>query len=297
MKKISQINWMRYRAVYFAISAFVIGVGLYSIMTWGFVIGVDFAGGTVAEYKFSSMVSTEGLTQTLESANFEVNSVQETSSGSYLIRLQTVPVERRQEVAKILEESSGEVEELSWESVGPSIGPELIQKTIYSLLLASGLILLWIAYQFKSIKYGVSALLAMLHDTLVLLGTFSLLGHFGGAEVDFLFVTAVLTTLSFSVHDTIVVFDRIREIKHKKGVDIKTAANLAINQTMRRSIYNSLTIFFVLFSLVIFGGSSIHWFAVALLIGTIAGAYSSPFVAVPILVTWEELGKKIKLKK
>jgi preprotein translocase subunit SecF len=137
----------------------------------------------------------------------------------------------------------------------------------------------------------------MLHDTLVLLGTFSLLGHFAGAQVDFLFVTAVLTTLSFSVHDTIVVFDRIREIKHKKGVDIKTAANLAINQTMRRSIYNSLTIFFVLVSLVVFGGSSIHWFAVALLIGTITGAYSSPFVAVPILVTWEEFGKKLKVRK
>jgi preprotein translocase subunit SecF len=297
MKKINQINWMKFRALYFAISGIVIGVGLYSIVTWGFVIGVDFAGGTVAEYRLGGQVSSEAMTQSLESANFEVNSIQETSSSSYLIRLQTVPVEKRQEVGKALEGLSGEVEELSWESVGPSIGPELIQKTIYSLLLASGLILLWIAYQFKSIKYGVSALLAMLHDTLVLLGTFSLLGHFAGAQVDFLFVTAVLTTLSFSVHDTIVVFDRIREIKHKKGVDIKTAANLAINQTMRRSIYNSLTIFFVLVSLVVFGGSSIHWFAVALLIGTITGAYSSPFVAVPILVTWEEFGKKLKVRK
>lgn len=297
MKKLSQINWIRFRVVYFAISAIVIGVGLYSIVTWGFVIGVDFAGGTVAEYRLGEGVSSEDMTKALEEANFEVTSIQETSSSSYLIKLKTVPVERREEVPNTLKKLTGEIEELSWESVGPSIGPELIQKTIYSLLLASALILLWIAYQFKSIKYGISALLAMLHDTLVLLGSFAFLGHFAGAQVDFLFVTAVLTTLSFSVHDTIVVFDRIREVKHKKGIDVKSAANIAINHTMRRSIYNSLTIFFVLVSLVIFGGTSIHSFAVALLIGTITGAYSSPFVAVPILLVWDELGKKIKLKK
>jgi len=145
------------------------------------------------------------------------------------------------------------------------------------------------AYQFKSIKYGTSAVIAMLHDSLVLLGTFSLLGHFMGAEIDFLFVTAMLTILSFSVHDTIVVYDRTRETQKKYGGDMETIANKALTETMVRSLNNSMTIVFMLIALILLGGETIKWFAVALLVGTISGTYSSPFVAVPILVTWDKL--------
>ena len=156
----------------------------------------------------------------------------------------------------------------------------------------------WVAIQFKSIKFGISATLATLHDSLILIGGFSLLGHFMNVEIDFLFVTAVLTILSFSVHDTIVVYDRIREKQRKYdpviGSDITKIANSALTETMVRSLNNSFTIIFMLLSLVLIGGDSVRWFAVALLIGTISGTYSSPFVAVPILVTWEELEKKLK---
>jgi preprotein translocase subunit SecF len=126
------------------------------------------------------------------------------------------------------------------------------------------------------------------------LGIYSILGHFYGAEIDFLFVTAMLTVLSFSVHDTIVVYDRLREQKKKVGGDLIDLANRALSQTMVRSLNNSFTIIFMLVALILLGGETVKWFSVALLIGTISGTYSSPFVAVPILVTWDEIQKRIK---
>jgi preprotein translocase subunit SecF len=162
---------------------------------------------------------------------------------------------------------------------------------------AAGAILLWVALQFKSLKFGASAIIAMFHDSFILIGTFSLLGHFMQVEVDFLFITALLTTLSFSVHDTIVVYDRIRESQKVHAGDLKDLANRAISETMVRSLNNSFTIIFMLVALVLLGGTTIKWFAVALFIGTILGTYSSPFVAVPLLVTWDEIIKKIRRRK
>ena len=154
--------------------------------------------------------------------------------------------------------------------------------------------MVFISRAFKSLKYGVCAVLATLHDTLVLLGSFSLLGHFLGIKVDLLFVTAVLTVLSFSVHDTIVIFDKIREYLQTEGKeDIEHFANRALTETMVRSVNNSMTIVFMLLSLVLLGGSTIRFFIITLLIGTITGTYSSPFVATPILV-WLAKRKKEK---
>jgi preprotein translocase subunit SecF len=134
----------------------------------------------------------------------------------------------------------------------------------------------------------------MLHDSFILIGTFSILGHFANFEVDFLFVTALLTTLSFSVHDTIVVFDRIRELKKVRGGDITNISNQALTETMRRSINNSATIALMLLFLLLLGGESIKQFALALLVGTILGTYSSPFVATPLLIISTNLSKKFK---
>jgi len=245
--------------------------GIFSLFKWGLNLGIDFTGGVVADYKMP-----DGK---IENIKYSVKS--------------------EEEITKIREDfKSKNAVELRFETVGPSIGPELIKKTFYALAMSAMLILIWVAIQFKSFKFGVSAILAMIHDSLVLIGGFSILGHFFTVEVDFLFVTAVLTILSFSVHDTIVVYDRIRE-KQKKydptlGSDIKAIANSAVTETMVRSLNNSFTIIFMLLSLVLLGGDTVRWFAVALLIGTISGTYSSPFVAVPILVTWEEIQKKLK---
>ena len=149
-------------------------------------------------------------------------------------------------------------------------------------------------FQFKSFKFGLSAVLAMLHDSLVVIGTYSLFGHFFGAEVDLLFVTALLTILSFSVHDTIIVYDRIRESKKNFGDSLYDLANKATSETMVRSLNNTFVLVFMMIALLLLGGETIKWFVATLLVGSISGAYSSPFVAVSILVTWDELQKKLK---
>ena len=289
------MNWMKYRLLYLAISAVAIGAGIFGLLTWGLRIGIDFKGGTILEYRFEEPVKEEDLKRFVGALDLELSSLEKTGENAYTMRISNLEPERKGIVEPFLERNlENNLEELRYESVGPSIGPDLIKKTLYAMGISAVLILLWVAIQFRSFKFGVSAVLAMFHDSLILVGSFALLGHFFGAEIDFLFVTAVLTILSFSVHDTIVVYDRIRETRKKVGGSITEMANMAVSQTMVRSLNNSFTIIFMLVALILLGGTSIKWFATALLIGTISGTYSSPFVAVPLLVTWDEVVRKIK---
>lgn len=298
------MNWLKHKKYYFLVSLVLILVSLFSLINWGLRLGVDFTGGTIVEYRFGNKVSTEELNSRLTSSNLEVKSVNMSSDGTYILKFPTLSEDLKVQVASVASElAGGNIEEFRYETVGPTIGPELVRKTIYALLISAGAILLWIAYQFKSIKFGASAILAMFHDTFILVGSFSLLGKFFGAEIDFLFVTALLTTLSFSVHDTIVVFDRIREIG-KAGDDLVDVANKALSETMVRSLNNSFTIIFMLTALLLLGGSTVRWFAGGLLVGTILGTYSSPFVAVPLLISWDNwfsktsvLRERLKLPK
>ena len=286
------MKWMSYRWVYFILSGFLIAMGIYSMATTGFKVGVDFTGGAVITYQIKNWEKLETFKTTLMAGKEKPRSIQETSNGLLVAKFAELSTQQRNEInASLKEKNEGVFEEVKFETVGPSMGRELIIKTVIALVISSGLILLWVAIQFKSVKFGVSAVLAMLHDSLILLGSASFLGQFG-LEVDYLFVTAMLTILSFSVHDTIVVYDRIREMG--RTGNIEDVADRAISGTMRRSINNSLTIIIMLIALVVLGGESTKWFATALLVGTISGTYSSPFVAVPILVTWEKLLERRK---
>ncbi|MFH1971079.1 MAG: protein translocase subunit SecF [Patescibacteria group bacterium] len=291
------IKWMKYRFIYLGISLFFLIFGAYGVIRWGLKMGVDFTGGAVVEYKFENSISSEEINKKLSERGFPVNSIQKAGIDNYLFRFPPLEREEKEKITIALEEilDSG-VEELRFENVGPSIGPELIKKTVIAILLSTAVILVWVAFQFKSFKFGTSAILAMFHDSLILIGAFSLLGHFFNAEIDFLFVTALLTTLSFSVHDTIVVYDRIREYQKKDGGDLRVLADRAISETMVRSLNNSFTIIFMLIALILLGGTTVKWFSVALLIGTIAGTYSSPFVAVSLLVSFDELRESLKNK-
>jgi preprotein translocase subunit SecF len=174
------------------------------------------------------------------------------------------------------------------------IGKELRSAAFLQLILVSLGIIFYIAYAFRKVskpvsswRFGIAAIVALIHDLFIVIGAFSLLGHFGGVEIDSLFVTALLTVLGFSVHDTIVVFDRIREnLRIRAGQSLSEIINSSINQTLVRSINTSLTVIFVLLALLLFGGESIHNFVLALFIGIIAGTYSSIFIASPILIVW-----------
>lgn len=287
------IDWLKYTKIYFTISLILIAFSLFSLITWKLNLGVDFTGGSNVEYRFDGDISTEDLTAYLGSKDFEVSSIQRTTEGTYLIRL--APLDENGRVS-LHDAIDGHYEfsatELQFESVGPSIGPELVKKTLFAIAIAATVILLWVAYQFRSIKFGAAAILAMFHDTFILVGLYAAAGKFFAAEVDFLFVTAVLTTLSFSVHDTIVVFDRIREIMKKEHGEMEEVSNRALTETMVRSLNNSFTIVFMLLSLLLLGGSTVKWFAGALMIGTILGTYSSPFVAVPLLNVFDKVRNK-----
>jgi preprotein translocase subunit SecF len=196
----------------------------------------------------------------------------------------------------------GNFKEENFATIGPTIGSETTRNALLGILVASILIVLYISWSFREVpkpasswRFGICAVIALLHDALVLLGIFSLLGHFFNVEVDSLFVTAVLTVIGFSVHDTIVVFDRIRENLKKQGaVDFPAVVNSSILQTMTRSLNTSLTVILVLFALLLFGGESTRWFIAALLIGIISGTYSSIFNAAPLLVLWQEMVDKRK---
>lgn len=290
--------WMNHKKIYFTLSGIFLIISVFSLFKWRLKLGIDFTGGSIIEYKLSKSLESSQITDKLEEIGVSNLTVNIDSNSILTIDSSPLTPETKSRVDEAMKSIDNNITDLRYEVVGPTIGPELVQKTVYALMLSAFLILLWVAYQFKNIKYGMAATLATLHDSLVLLGSFSLMGHFMGIEVDFLFVTAMLTILSFSVHDTIIVFDRIREVSKKTAGDLTDIANAALTQTMVRSLNNSFTIIFMLVALMLLGGDTIKWFAIALLIGTISGTYSSPFVAVPLLITFDKVRNfKFRLKK
>ncbi len=282
---------MRYRALFFLISFVVIIPGVYSLLTHGLKLGIDFTGGTTFVWQSESLNQTT-LQEALIDQGIEPKEITQDSS---TWEVTTTPVSSQSYQDLTMTLSDANITELEYNTIGPSVGRELVEKTISAIILASISILLYVAYRFRNIKFGVSAILAMLHDSLILLGTFSLLGYYQGVEVDTLFVTALLTILSFSVHDTIVVYDRIRELGHKHAhLGFENIVNRAVVETMGRSINNSMTIIFMLLSMYLMGGDTTRWFIFALLIGTISGTYSSTFTAAPLLLVWDKLVSRKK---
>jgi len=283
------MNWMKFKPLYFGLSLLFLLVSLYSIIFYGFNLSVEFTGGT--------SVTLSGLSQEsdLVMEAFSEFSGEIESETDSVLALKTSPLSQEQinQVVTILQESNPEIQVADFETVGPALGQETFKKTLTAIGLATLVILLYVSFTFKELKFGVCAILAMLHDTFILVGSASLIGHFGNFQVNLLFVTAVLTILSFSVHDTIVVFDRIRELaRHRTHSSTADMINQAVTDTIIRSLNNSLTIIFVLLAMVLMGGGTIKNFALALLIGTILGTYSSTFTAAPLLLVWEKIWRK-----
>jgi preprotein translocase subunit SecF len=286
--KLKILQPMKYWWLYFIISLVVIIPGTFSLITRGLKPSIDFTGGTTIVWE----VNTEE-SKIKDFAKEDGIEIREVMQKGNVWTISASPIEK--EIYQKYKSQFEGVKELSYDAVGPALGSELIKKTVTAILLAASLILFYVAYRFKNIKFGISAILAMLHDSLVLLGVFSLLGVYLKVEVDTLFVTALLTILSFSVHDTIVVYDRIRELKKKHGyLEFEEIVNRAVVETMGRSINNSLTIVFMLLAMYLLGGDSTKWFIFALLIGTISGTYSSTFTAAPILIAWDKFSHRIK---
>ena len=291
------MNLMKFKKLYFLISALVIVPGIISLFIWGLKPAIDFTGGSLLELKFNNNEQFDSYQEedlkVVVAEFYELSSLQASGEQQLILKGKEISNEAKDKLVEKLSLNYGSAEVLRFESVGPTLGAELLSKTLVAVFLVAAVITLYVWKQFDELKYGVSAVLAMFHDSLVLLGAFSLLGHFMGVEVDVLFVTALLTTLSFSIHDTIVVYDRIRELRKKHSrYSLEEVANAAVLETLSRSINNSVTIIVMLLALVLLGGDTIHWFSVALLIGAVTGTYSSTFTAVPLLLVWEEQAKK-----
>lgn len=285
---------MRFKWLYFLISAIVLVPGIISLLMFGLKPSIDFTGGTLLEYRFPKSINQSQIETVLKDVKVEWASIQSTGENSYLIRSKNLTSQNAAEIkSAFATKLSNDPQELRFEMTGPTLGSELLIKMITAIILAAAFILGYVAYVFKNAKFGICAILAMFHDSFVMLGIFSLLGHFAGIEVDTLFVTAMLTILSFSVHDTVVVYDRIRESQKKfPGTPFVDLVNKAVTETMSRSLNNSLTIIFMLTALLLLGGVTVKWFTFALLIGTISGTYSSTFTAAPLLVVWEDIEKR-----
>ena len=272
------MNIMKFRPIFILISSFLILVSTFSIWKWGFKQSIDFAGGSVWE-----LSTTADINKIFSNHNIDIISLQ-----NQTIKFKNITQEEKVKLETDLKQADPNYKELRFETLGPSLGKELLQKTIVAIILSSISLLLFIGTKFKDFSFGASAVLAMFHDAFILIGAFSLLGHFFGAELDALFVTALLTTLSASVHDTVVTFDRIRELKRKNfKLEWVALANQAVSEVIVRSINNSMTIIFMLLALVVLGGDTTRWFASALLIGVVCGTYSSTAVAIPLVLFWK----------
>ena len=291
--------------LYFALSLIVVAPGLIALLLFGLNLSIDFTGGSRLTVNFKQNVEKQqidSIKQSLISQNIKVYTVEQSKNQVYF---RTNPISQKQNVHFVSELSKNfkGAKETQFETIGPTIGAETTANAIKAVILASILIILYITWSFRkvpkpasSLRFGVSAIIALIHDALVVLGIFAILGHFFGVEVDSLFVTALLTVIGFSVHDTIVVFDRIRENLRRSQGSFPQIVNDSILQTLDRSLNTSLTVLLVLFALLLFGGETIKWFVVALLIGVTSGTYSSIFNAAPILVVWQEWSEKRKLK-
>jgi len=281
------INFLKYKLVYFLLSATVILAGIFSMARWGFKYSIDFIGGTNLEYQAEKKINQKELNKAFSEEKVEIVELSQKDK-TLTIRTKAIDETKEKKLRESIEKKlKTSVMVLKFETVGPVLGKETIMKTLAASILATLGILIYMSFAFKGFNFALAAILAMFHDLLVVIGSYSLLSHFFGAEVDTMFVTAVLTSMSFSVHDTIVIFDKIREYRNEDRVDMEYGANKALTETMVRSLNNSMTIIFMLLALTLLGGSTIRFFVATLLIGTVTGTYSSPFIATPILV-WLE---------
>jgi len=251
---------------------------------WGFNYSVEFTGGSNLQYQLSAPKNEEQIRSVFDRLKIPVDEIEVKNN---LVDIRTAAISANQEVQirNDIGNLGTKVTVLRSETVGASLSQETVKKTFIAMGLAIVGILLFIAWAFKNFTFAIAAIVALVHDVLILAGAYSLMSHFFGAELDTMFVTAALTTMSFSVHDTIVMFDQLRHYLRRTGTgEVEKYANISITETFVRSLNNSMTVVFMLLALVLLGGDTIRFFVLSLLIGTVVGTYSSPFVAMNLVV-------------
>lgn len=290
------------RKIWYAISSLLIIASLFFMVTRGFNMGIDFTGGTIMDLRFEKVVNINDVRAVLNEYNLSNSTIQlsgenssSTESENVMIRTVDLEEQERKEVMAGLTDKLGAYQVLREEKVGATMGTELIMNAIYATIISWLLIIAYVSYRFE-FKFGISAVLGLAHNVIIVLGAFALTQR----QIDSSFVAALLTIIGYSINDTIVIFDRIREnlkLHFRKNGDIVELVNTSIYQTMTRSIYTVSTVLFATFALYFFGGDTTKDFAFALLIGFFCGAYTSIFIASPLWVTFRRYSDKKRLAK
>lgn len=301
---------INHKKIFFGIAILLVLASIFLIVTEGFNLGIDFTGGSLTEVSYTSNdeansvvdieSSIEGIRSRIDALDLGVYTAQPVGDTGLIVRTRDLTDQEHSSLLASLEIDGSSLNEERFASIGPTIGNELRRKAYVAIIIVVALIILFIAWAFRksgkevsSWLYGVIAIIALVHDIIIPAGIFTLLGHiYGGFEVDALFVTAILAILGYSVNDTIVVFDRVREnLIEKRGNSFNETVGMSLTQTMARSINTSLTTLLVLFALYFIGGESTKDFSLVLILGIIAGTYSSIFLAAPLLTVFHRKNK------
>jgi len=299
------LNIIGKRKIFLSFSAILVLIAIFAIGFFGLKYGIDFSGGALLKFYFKenqpSVYEVENVLNKIGIKDFKV--IYDFKNNSFFVRLPHLSEDEHQKIISELKNQNSSFEELSFQSIGPSVSAELKKKSLIAIILVLFGISLYIAFAFRKVfqpvsswKYGIVTLITLFHDVVIPAGFLAFLGKFYGIEIDSNFVVALLVVMGFSVHDTIVVFDRIREnlLNLRAKLDFEEIVNQSVNQTLARSINTSLTLIFVLIALYIWGPLSLKYFILTLLIGVTAGTYSSIFVASPLLVVWQKFSQKSK---
>ncbi|MEK7540125.1 MAG: protein translocase subunit SecF [Patescibacteria group bacterium] len=297
------IDFVGRRRIWYSLSLLTVVAAVVVGALWRLNPGIDFTGGSLLEVSYQE--TRPALTQIetgVAEAGVEHVQIQPVGENGYILKTPSITNDQK---GSLLAALPGATEQ-SFQNVGPTIGAELARKAWWAIGAVLIAIVLFISYAFRQVSkgpvpawvFGIAAIVALAHDIWIVLGVFIVLGHFKGIEIDALFVTALLTVLGFSVHDTIVVFDRIRErLKLSSQKTFEEILNESINATLVRSIGTSFTTVLVLLALYFFGGVSIHYFVLALIVGIVSGTYSSIFIASPLLLTYSKFAARWKSRK
>lgn len=282
-----------------------VAVFVYALAVWGLKLGIDFTGGSLMELEYQNeRVAADVIKEDLKSVGIEDVVIQPSGEKGAILRFKDVDEATHQNILAKLSKENNIVSEKSFASIGPTIGKEMKNKSVWAISLVLIMIVSYIAFAFRKVsyplvswKYGIATLIALFHDVIIPLGVFAYLGRLYNTEIDVAFIAAILTVLGYSVHDTIIVFDRVREnlIKFSK-MEFEEIVNKSLNQTFIRSLNTSLTVILVLLAIYFWGGETIHNFALVLLIGIGVGTYSSIFIASPVLISWHKYSIKRKVK-
>ncbi len=291
------LNIIGRRKIFFIFSSALIILSVAAAAKWGLNFSIDFTGGAITEISFGARPENKAINEALSSLDLGNIAITPSGANGIILRTKTLDEETHQKMLKAIAEKFPSAKESRFDSIGPVIGQELKQKSVWAIFTVLVGISIYVSWAFRKVsgpvsswKYGVISIVTLFHDIAIPIGVFAALGHFKGVQIDLPFIAAILTILGYSINDTIVVFDRTRENLLRYNIkDFEETVNRSVNQTLIRSINTSMTVIIVLVALYFFGGETLRYFSLALLVGITTGTYSSIFIASPLLVEWQKI--------